>query len=136
MTQRMDDAFAATRAENRPALVTFVMAGDPNFDTAKEIVLGLPDAGADVIELGMPFSDPMADGPAIQAAGQRALKAGQDMKKTLELVRQFRAQNSSTPIVLMGYYNPIYIYGVDQFLADALDAGLMADRCGFAAGRR
>ncbi len=124
MTQRMDDAFAATRAENRPALVTFVMAGDPNFDTAKEIVLGLPDAGADVIELGMPFSDPMADGPAIQAAGQRALKAGQDMKKTLELVRQFRAQNSSTPIVLMGYYNPIYIYGVDQFLADALDAGV------------
>ncbi|AVX05920.1 tryptophan synthase [Maritalea myrionectae] len=124
MTQRMDDAFAATRAENRPALVTFVMAGDPNFDTAKEIVLGLPDAGADVIELGMPFSDPMADGPAIQAAGQRALKAGQDMKKTLELVRQFRAQNSGTPIVLMGYYNPIHIYGVDQFLSDALEAGV------------
>lgn len=95
MTQRMDDAFAATRAENRPALVTFVMAGDPNFDTAKEIVLGLPDAGADVIELGMPFSDPMADGPAIQAAGQRALKAGQDMKKTLELVRQFRAKTAA-----------------------------------------
>lgn len=124
MTQRMDDAFAATRAENRPALVTFVMAGDPNFDTAKEIVLGLPDAGADVIELGMPFSDPMADGPAIQAAGQRALKSGQDMKKTLELVRLFREKNSTTPIVLMGYYNPIYIYGVDQFLADALEAGV------------
>lgn len=124
MTQRMDDAFAKTRAENRPALVTFVMAGDPNFETAKNIVLGLPEAGADVIELGMPFSDPMADGPTIQAGGQRALQAGQDMKKTLELVRLFRETNITTPIVLMGYYNPIYIYGVDQFLVDALEAGV------------
>ncbi|MFB9140485.1 tryptophan synthase subunit alpha [Maritalea porphyrae] len=124
MTQRMDARFAALKAENRPAFVTFVMAGDPDLETAQQIVDGLPGAGADVIEIGMPFSDPMADGPAIQAAGQRALEAGQDMVKTLTLVKNFRKKDDATPIVLMGYYNPIYIYGVDKFIKDALDAGV------------
>jgi tryptophan synthase alpha chain len=121
---RIDRRFAALKAEGRPALVTFVMGGDPDYETSKTILLGLPKAGADVIEIGMPFSDPMADGPAIQAAGLRALKAGQTQIKTLQLVREFRATNSETPIVLMGYYNPIYIYGPERFLADAKAAGV------------
>jgi tryptophan synthase alpha chain len=124
MTTRIDQRFASLKAEGRAALVTFVMAGDPDTDTALAIVQALPAAGADVIELGMPFTDPMADGPAIQAAGLRALTAGQDMNKTLALVRAFRAKDDATPIVLMGYYNPIYIYGVDRFLADARAAGV------------
>jgi tryptophan synthase alpha chain len=124
MTTRIDKRFAALKAEGRAALVTFTMAGDPDYDTALAIAKALPKAGADVIELGMPFTDPMADGPAIQAAGVRALKAGQNMKKTLELVRSFRKSDEATPIVLMGYYNPIYIYGVDKFLADAKAAGV------------
>jgi tryptophan synthase alpha chain len=124
MTKRMDAKFAALSAEKRPAFVTFVMAGDPDIETAQQIVDGLPQEGADIIEVGMPFSDPMADGPAIQAAGQRALEAGQDMKKTLQLVKNFRAKNDDTPIVLMGYYNPIYIYGVDAFIKDALEVGV------------
>jgi tryptophan synthase alpha chain len=120
---RIDRRFAALRAEGRAALVTFTMAGDPDQDTALAILKALPAAGADVIELGMPFTDPMADGPAIQAAGLRALKAGQDMKRTLALVRDFRRSDDATPIVLMGYYNPIYVYGPDRFLADAKSAG-------------
>jgi tryptophan synthase alpha chain len=124
VTTRIDRCFAALKAEGRAALVTFLMAGDPDADTALKIVKALPAAGADVIELGMPFTDPMADGPAIQAAGLRALKAGQTMVKTLALVRAFRAGDDATPIVLMGYYNPIYVYGVDRFLADAKAAGV------------
>src|SRR6187455_3034248 len=124
MTTRIEKRFAALKKEGRAALVTFTMAGDPDYDTALATLKALPKAGADVIELGMPFSDPMADGPAIQAAGQRALKAGQTLKKTLALVRDFRGGDAETPIVLMGYYNPIYIYGVSRFLADAKDAGV------------
>ncbi|HBF31330.1 tryptophan synthase subunit alpha [Rhizobium sp.] len=124
MTQRMDKRFADLKAEGRPALVTYFMGGDPDFDTSLEIMKALPAAGSDVIELGMPFSDPMADGPAIQLAGQRALKAGQTLLKTLDMARKFREQDQATPIVLMGYYNPIYIYGVEKFLDDALDAGI------------
>ena len=119
MTTRIDRRFAALQKDGRAALVTFTMAGDPDYDTSVAILKALPKAGADVIELGMPFTDPMADGPAIQAAGLRALKAGQNMKKTLALVREFRAGDDATPIVLMGYYNPIYIYGVERFFADA-----------------
>jgi tryptophan synthase alpha chain len=110
--------------QGRAALVTFTMAGDPDYATSLAILKALPKAGADLIELGMPFTDPMADGPAVQAAGLRALKAGQDMKKTLAAVRDFRAGDDATPIVLMGYYNPIYIYGVERFLADAKAAGV------------
>ena len=124
MTTRIDARFAALKQQGRPALVTFTMAGDPDYDTALSILKALPAAGADVIELGMPFTDPMADGPAIQAAGLRALKAGQDMKRTLALVREFRRGDDATPIVLMGYYNPIYVYGVERFLADAKAAGV------------
>ncbi|QKV19792.1 tryptophan synthase subunit alpha [Oricola thermophila] len=124
MTARMDARFAKLREENRPALVTFVMSGDPDFETSLAILKRLPAAGADVVELGMPFSDPMADGPAIQAAGLRALKAGQTLEKTLDMVRAFREEDTDTPIVLMGYYNPIYVYGVDRFLADAKAAGV------------
>ncbi|MEJ8310659.1 tryptophan synthase subunit alpha [Agrobacterium larrymoorei] len=124
MTARMDKRFADLRAQNRPALVTYFMGGDPDFETSLGIMKALPEAGADVIELGMPFSDPMADGPAIQMAGQRALKGGQTLATTLDLAREFRKQNDETPIVLMGYYNPIYIYGVDKFLDDALAAGI------------
>jgi tryptophan synthase alpha chain len=124
MTTRIDRRFAALQKEGRAALVTFLMAGDPDPDTSLAIVKALPEAGADVIELGVPFTDPMADGPSIQAAGQRALKAGQTLKKTLALVREFRKANDTSPIVLMGYYNPIYIYGVARFLADAKDAGV------------
>jgi tryptophan synthase alpha chain len=126
MTTRIDVRFAALKKEGRAALVTFTMAGDPDYDSALSILKALPQAGADVIELGMPFTDPMADGPAIQAAGLRALKAGQDMKKTLALVREFRRGDDSTPIVLMGYYNPIYVYGGGRFLADAKNAGVDA----------
>src|ERR671924_23921 len=115
---RIDRRFKALRQEGRAALVTFITAGDPDYETSKTIFLGLPQAGADVIELGMPFSDPMADGPAIQASSLRALTAGMTLKKTLELVRKFRAGDGETPIVLMGYYNPIYQYGVDRFLGD------------------
>jgi tryptophan synthase alpha chain len=124
VTTRIEQRFADLKKEGRAALVTFLMAGDPDYATSLALTKALPKAGADVIELGMPFTDPMADGPAIQAAGQRALKASQDMDKTLSLVREFRQGDDSTPIVLMGYYNPIYIYGVDRFLADAKAAGV------------
>jgi len=124
MTTRIDRRFAALKEEGRAALVTFTMAGDPDYSTSLAVAKALPQAGADVIELGMPFTDPMADGPAIQAAGVRALAAGQTMKKTLQMVREFRKGDDATPIVLMGYYNPIYIYGVDRFLADAKAAGV------------
>jgi tryptophan synthase alpha chain len=121
---RIDARFAALKREGRAGLITFVMAGDPDSDTSAAILKALPQAGADVIELGMPFTDPMADGPAIQAAGLRALRAGQNLAKTLELVRNFRSADTATPVVLMGYYNPIYIYGVARFLADAKAAGV------------
>jgi len=121
---RLTARFAACAAENRAALVTFTMAGDPDTETAAAILAALPGAGADVIELGMPFSDPMADGPAIQLAGQRALAAGQTLAKTLAMVAAFRKTDAATPIVLMGYYNPIYIYGVERFLTDAKAAGI------------
>ena len=124
MTTRIDTRYAALKAQGRAALVTFLMAGDPDEATALAIVKALPAAGADVIELGMPFTDPMADGPAVQAAGLRALQAGQTMVKTLAQVREFRKADDATPIVLMGYYNPIYIYGVERFLADAISAGV------------
>jgi tryptophan synthase alpha chain len=124
MTTRIDRRFAALKAEGRAALVTFIMTGDPDYDTSLAIVKALPKAGADLIELGMPFTDPMADGPAIQAAGLRALAAGQTMIKTLKLVREFRSTDNDTPIVLMGYFNPIYIYGVEKFLTDAIAAGV------------
>jgi len=120
---RIDKTFAALKREGRAGLVTFITAGDPDYETSLTLLKRLPGAGADVIELGMPFSDPMADGPAIQAASQRALKAGQTMKKTLSMVREFRKQDDTTPIVLMGYYNPIYVYPVDRFVADASEAG-------------
>ncbi len=121
---RLDACFAALKAEQRPALVTYVTAGDPDFETSLEILQGLPAAGADVIEIGMPVSDPMADGPTIQKAALRALEGGQTMTRTLELVHAFRQQDSQTPLVLMGYYNPIHRYGVARFLADAARAGV------------
>jgi tryptophan synthase alpha chain len=124
MTTRIDTRFAELNKQGRSAFVTFLMAGDPDPATSLEIIKALPKAGADVIEIGMPFTDPMADGPSIQAAGLRALKGGMTLKKTLELVRGFRKDDDATPIVLMGYYNPIYIYGVDKFLADAKTAGI------------
>jgi tryptophan synthase alpha chain len=124
MTTRIDRRFAELQREGRAALVTFTMAGDPDTKTSLEILKALPKAGADVIELGMPFTDPMADGPAIQAGGLRALNAGQTMVKTLGMIRAFRKGDDATPIVLMGYYNPIYIYGVTKFLADARSAGV------------
>ncbi len=124
MTTRIDRRFAALKEEGRAALVTFVMAGDPDYDASLAILKALPGAGADVVELGMPFTDPMADGPAIQAAGLRALGSGQNMKRTLALVREFRRGDDATPIVLMGYYNPIYVYGGERFLADAKSAGV------------
>src|SRR3974390_1588069 len=115
MTTRIDTRFAALKKEGRAALVTFVMAGDPNLSTSCAIIKSLPKAGADVIEIGMPFTDPMADGPAIQAAGVRALRAGMTLKKTLALVRAFRKGDAAPPLALMGYYNPIYIYGNERF---------------------
>ncbi|QPC86110.1 tryptophan synthase subunit alpha [Mesorhizobium sp. NBSH29] len=121
---RIDRRFAKLKEEDRPALVTYFMAGDPDYATSLAIMKALPKAGSDVIELGMPFSDPMADGPAIQAAGLRALKGGQTLEKTLQLARDFRTSDTETPIVLMGYYNPIYVHGVDRFLTDAIDAGI------------
>src|ERR1700740_796962 len=124
MATRIDTLFAKLKREDRWAFMTFLMAGDPDPETSLEVIKALPKAGADVIEIGMPFTDPMADGPSIQAAGLRALKAGMTLKKTLELVRGFRASDDATPVVLMGYYNPIYIYGVDKFLADAKSAGV------------
>jgi tryptophan synthase alpha chain len=124
MSTRIDRRFAALKSEGRAALVTFVTAGDPDPETALAILRALPGAGADVVELGMPFTDPMADGPAIQLSSQRALKAGQTMGRTLDLVRKFRGGDDATPIVLMGYYNPIYVYGVARFLADARAAGI------------
>lgn len=124
MTTRIAARFAALKAEGRPALVTFITAGDPDAETSLGILKTLPGAGADIIELGIPFTDPMADGPAIQAAGLRALKGGQTLAKTLAMVKLFRIEDDATPIVLMGYYNPIYVYGVDRFLTDALAAGV------------
>src|SRR5918911_1762832 len=124
MTTRIDTRFAELKQQGRAAFVTYVMAGDPDLTTSLEIVKALPKAGADVIELGIPFTDPMADGPSIQAAGLRALKGGMTLKKTLDLVRDFRKDDNTTPLVLMGYFNPIYIYGVDRFLADAKSAGV------------
>lgn len=120
----MDKKFAELKAAGRPALVTYFMGGDPDYETSLEIMKALPGAGADIIELGAPFSDPMADGPAIQLAGQRALKGGQTMKKTLDMAREFRKGDDTTPIVIMGYYNPVYVYGVERFLDDALAAGV------------
>ena len=121
---RLEKRFQELLDQKRAGLICFVTAGDPNRHSSLEILKGLPDAGADVIELGMPFTDPMADGPSIQAAGLRALAAGQTMSDTLGMVRDFRRGNQNTPIVLMGYYNPIYSYGVKSFLTDALDSGV------------
>src|SRR5712692_3271593 len=124
MTTRIDARFAELKKQGRSAFITFLMAGDPDPATSLDIIRALPKAGADIIEIGMPFTDPMADGPAIQAAGLRALKAGMTLKKTLAMVRAFREGDNTTPLVLMGYYNPIYIYGVDKFLSDARTAGV------------
>jgi tryptophan synthase alpha chain len=123
VSTRIDAKFAELKALGRAALVTFVTAGDPDYDTSLKIIKGLPKAGADIIELGVPFTDPMADGPVIQAGGLRALANGQTLKKTLKMVKEFRVGDKTTPIVLMGYYNPIYVYGVDKFLVDAKKAG-------------
>jgi tryptophan synthase alpha chain len=124
VSTRIDTRFAALKREGRAAFVTFVMCGDPDIETSLAIIKALPRAGADVIEIGMPFTDPMADGPSIQAAGLRALKAGTTLKKTLDVVRRFREGDNATPIILMGYYNPIYIHGVDKFLSDATTGGV------------
>jgi len=124
VTTRIDARFAELKKQGRSAFVTFLMAGDPDPATALAVIKALPKAGADIIEIGMPFTDPMADGPSIQAAGLRALKAGMTLKKTLAMVGEFRKGDTATPIVLMGYYNPIYIYGVDKFLVDAKSAGV------------
>lgn len=121
---RIEKRFADLKSENRAGLVTFTTAGDPDYDTALSILKGLPGAGADIIELGIPFSDPMADGPAIQEASIRALKNKMTLTKTLQMVESFRENDKNTPIILMGYYNPIYIYGVDRFLKDAIKAGI------------
>src|SRR3979409_2680398 len=124
MTTRIDARFAELKREGRSAFITFLMAGDPDPSTSLEIIKALPKAGADIIEIGMPFTDPMADGPGIREAGVRALRAGMTLKKTLAMVGEFRKGDTATPLVLMGYYNPIYIYGVDKFLADAKSAGV------------
>lgn len=121
---RIDRRLAELKAKGRAALVTFVTAGDPDYQTSMDLLLQLPQAGADIIELGMPFSDPMADGPAIQASSLRALKGGQNMRKTLEMVRTFRQSDQSTPIVLMGYYNPIFVFPVNDFLVESKAAGV------------
>ncbi len=124
MPSRIDATFARCRAEGRAALVTYVMAGDPDPETSLKVLEALPAAGADIVEFGLPFTDPMADGPAIQAAGLRALGAGQGLEKTLDLIRRFRAGNADTPVILMGYYNPIHTYGVARFLDAAVEAGI------------
>lgn len=124
MTSRIENRFASCRAENRAALVTYIMAGDPDPATSLDLMKQLPQSGVDIIELGLPFTDPMADGPAIQAAGLRALAQGQTTIRTLDMVREFRKGDEDTPIILMGYYNPIYVYGVDRFLKDAKAAGV------------
>ena len=124
MITRIDRRFASLQDEGRPALVTFITAGDPDYDTSLAILNALPAAGADVIELGMPFSDPMAEGPPVQMSSLRALKGGQTMARTLQMVRAFRERDGDTPIVLMGYYNPIYSYGGERFLGDAKAAGV------------
>jgi tryptophan synthase alpha chain len=124
VTSRIDARFSELKRQRRSAFVTFLMAGDPDPETSLHIIKALPKAGADIIEIGMPFTDPMADGPSIQAAGLRALKGGMTLRKTLELVRAFRKDDNATPLVLMGYYNPIYIYGVERFLSDAKSAGV------------
>src|SRR5207247_10390762 len=124
MSTRIDRRFAELKEQDRAALVTYLTAGDPDPETSLAILRASPAAGADVVELGMPFTDPMADGPAIQMSSQRALKAGQTLKKTLDMVLAFRQGDDATPLVLMGYYNPIYIYGVDRFLRDAKSAGV------------
>jgi tryptophan synthase alpha chain len=124
VTTRIETRFADLKREGRAAFVTFVMCGDPDIETSLAIIKALPSAGADVIEIGMPFTDPMADGPSIQAAGLRALRAGTTLKKTLDVVRRFREGDNTTPIILMGYYNPIFIHGVDRFLNDAKTAGV------------
>ena len=121
---RLQTRFAELKEQNRAALVTFVTAGDPNYDASLAILKGLPEAGADVIELGMPFTDPMADGPSIQLANIRALASKQNLAKTLQMVRAFRAGNQNTPLVLMGYFNPIHYYGVERFIGDAKEAGV------------
>jgi tryptophan synthase alpha chain len=124
VTTRIEKRFARCRAEKRAALVTYYMAGDPDPETSLAVLKALPKAGADIVEFGLPFTDPMADGPAIQAAGLRALKAGQTTVKTIDLVHRFRREDADTPVILMGYFNPIYVYGVERFLADAKDAGV------------
>ena len=121
---RIDDCFARLRAQGRKAFVSYIMAGDPDVATSLALMKGLPAAGVDVIELGMPFTDPMADGPTIQLAGQRALEGGQTLQRTLDMVAEFRKGDNTTPIVMMGYYNPIYLRGVERFLADATAAGV------------
>ena len=121
---RIDEKFAELKAAGKKAFVTYVMAGDPTYGSALEVVKGLPAAGVDIIELGLPFTDPMADGPTIQLAGQRSLEAGMTLEKTLQMVRDFRETDYKTPIVLMGYYNPIYSRGVARFLAEAKEAGI------------
>ncbi|SDO28711.1 tryptophan synthase, alpha chain [Lutimaribacter pacificus] len=121
---RIDDTFAKLRADGKKAFVAYIMGGDPDYDRSLAVMKGLPGAGVDVIELGMPFTDPMADGPTIQLAGQRALEGGQTLQKTLDMVTEFRKDDPDTPIVMMGYYNPIYSRGVDRFLADATAAGV------------
>jgi tryptophan synthase alpha chain len=121
---RIDDTFARLKAEGKKAFVAYVMGGDPDYATSRDVVLGLPAAGVDIIELGMPFTDPMADGPTIQLAGQRALAGGQTLEKTLRIVRDLRAVDQTTPVVMMGYYNPIYSRGVARFLTDAREAGV------------
>ncbi|MEM7506535.1 MAG: tryptophan synthase subunit alpha [Pseudomonadota bacterium] len=121
---RIDSKFAALKGEGKAAFVSFIMAGDPDRETAQAILNGLPGAGVDVIEIGMPFTDPMADGPSIQVAGQRALAAGMTLTGTLDMVRRFREQDQTTPVILMGYYNPIFSMGVEAFLTTAKDAGI------------
>lgn len=124
MSKRIESVFESVKAQGRSALVTFIMACDPDFEASLDVLCGLPDAGADIIEIGMPFSDPVADGPTIQLAGQRALKAGGSMKRTFEMVRAFREKNDTTPLILMGYANPLYSYGLEAFAQDAASAGV------------
>ena len=124
MSTRIKERFAALARENRAALITYVTAGDPTMEASAELLAGLPEAGADIIELGVPFTDPMADGPAIQLAGRRALRAGATLRKTLAMVAEFRKKNTTTPIILMGYYNPIYIFGPEAFAEAAAEAGV------------